>query len=155
MIPQSTTPTSHNLKCLGVFGFPLKAIKSISQIRETRVIKMHTTRRRNRYADSARHQIARSTSPPSLRCFLSPNEIGNLSLIVPFSQHVYSNSGEFDLWRFTFSSASLDTGFLPLAARELKAKLKSRQAVYEAAGLGIDQVVIQHSSLTSQKAQMP
>jgi len=82
-----------------------------------------------------------ANNPPAQPiCRLGPASNCTLN-ITTVTQHVYSNSGEFDLWRFTFSSASLDTGFLPLAARELKAKLKSRQAVYEAAGLGIDQAV--------------
>ena len=51
------------------------------------------------------------------------------------TQHVYKNSGEVDLWRLSFSVPSADTGYLPIAARELRVKLKSRNAVYEAAGV--------------------
>jgi hypothetical protein len=50
------------------------------------------------------------------------------------TQQVYDNSGEFDIWRKTYHIKSLDTGYLPLAAKELRVKLKSRQAVMEATG---------------------
>jgi rhodanese-related sulfurtransferase len=36
---------------------------------------------------------------------------------------VYDDSGELDLWRLTFSVDTLDTGYLPIAARELRAKM--------------------------------
>lgn len=55
--------------------------------------------------------------------------------ITTVTQHLYDNSGEVDLWRLHFSVDSFDTGFLPIAAKELKTKLKSRQAVWEAAGI--------------------
>jgi hypothetical protein len=51
------------------------------------------------------------------------------------TQHLYHNSGEVDIWRLHFDVDWLDTGYLPLAAAELKTKLKSRQAVWEAAGV--------------------
>lgn len=47
----------------------------------------------------------------------------------------YENSGEFDIWRIHFSVPSFDTGYLPISATELKTKLKSRQAIWEAAGV--------------------
>jgi hypothetical protein len=55
--------------------------------------------------------------------------------ITTVTQHVYDNSGEVDIWRLHFSIPWLDTGYLPLSARELKTKMKSRQAVWEAAGV--------------------
>lgn len=45
-----------------------------------------------------------------------------------------------DLWRIEFSVPSADTGYLPIAARELKTKMKSREALWEAAGVPADQV---------------
>lgn len=63
----------------------------------------------------------------------SPNGCG--LDITTVTQQNYDNSGEVDLWRLHFSVDKLDTGFLPIAARELKAKLKSREAVYQAAGV--------------------
>lgn len=56
------------------------------------------------------------------------------------TQHLYHNGGEFDLWRASFSITEIDTGYAPIAASELKTKLKSRQAVYEAAGVGLSGV---------------
>ena len=47
----------------------------------------------------------------------------------------YENSGEFDIWRIHFGVDKFDTGYLPISATELKTKLKSRQAVWEAAGV--------------------
>lgn len=47
----------------------------------------------------------------------------------------YENSGEFDIWRIHFSVNSFDTGYLPISATQLKTKLKSRQAVWQAAGV--------------------
>ena len=51
------------------------------------------------------------------------------------TQPVYDNSGQVDIWRAEFSVPWIDTGYLPISANELKTKLKSRQAVWEAAGL--------------------
>ena len=65
-----------------------------------------------------------------------PFESGSCTLnTTSVTQHVYDNSGEVDIWRISFGIDSADTGFLPLAATELRSKLKSRQAVYEAAGI--------------------
>ena len=55
--------------------------------------------------------------------------------ITTITQHLYDQSGEVDYWRIHFSVDSLDTGFVPISAVELKTKLKSRQAVWEAAGI--------------------
>ena len=48
---------------------------------------------------------------------------------------MYENSGEVDIWRAHFSVPWVDTGYLPITANELKTKIKSRQAVWEAAGV--------------------
>eukprot|EP00471_Norrisiella_sphaerica_P009355 CAMPEP_0184501294 /NCGR_PEP_ID=MMETSP0113_2-20130426/47233_1 /TAXON_ID=91329 /ORGANISM="Norrisiella sphaerica, Strain BC52" /LENGTH=535 /DNA_ID=CAMNT_0026890009 /DNA_START=150 /DNA_END=1754 /DNA_ORIENTATION=- len=55
--------------------------------------------------------------------------------VTTVTQQVYKNFGEFDLWRFRFNLSSFDTGYLPQSAFELRAKLKSRQAIWEAAGV--------------------
>lgn len=55
--------------------------------------------------------------------------------ITTVTQHLYDQSGEVDLWRIHFSVDSFDTGFVPISAVELKTKLKSRQAIWEAAGI--------------------
>jgi len=55
--------------------------------------------------------------------------------ITTVTQHLYHNSGEVDIWRLHFSVPWLDTGYLPIAASELLTKLKSRQAIWQAAGL--------------------
>jgi len=51
------------------------------------------------------------------------------------TQHSYENSGEVDIWRAHFSVPWVDTGFLPITANELKTKIKSRQAIWHAAGV--------------------
>jgi hypothetical protein len=55
--------------------------------------------------------------------------------VTTVTQHIYENAGEVDLWRISFGVPSSDTGFRPIAAREFKSKLKSREAVYAAAGI--------------------
>lgn len=55
--------------------------------------------------------------------------------VTTVTQPVYESSGQFDIWRFMFKFPGLDTGFLPISATELKTKVKSRQAIWEAAGL--------------------
>jgi hypothetical protein len=51
------------------------------------------------------------------------------------TQHSYENSGEVDIWRAHFSVPWVDTGYLPITANELKTKIKSRQAIWHAAGV--------------------
>lgn len=66
------------------------------------------------------------------------NDPNNCTLdITTVTQHIYKNSGELDVWRETWDIPSLDTGYLPIAATELKTKLKSREAVYAASGYGL------------------
>lgn len=55
--------------------------------------------------------------------------------ITTVTEPIYENGGEVDLWRLHFSIDSLDTGFVPITANELKTKLKSREAVWNAAGI--------------------
>lgn len=55
--------------------------------------------------------------------------------ITTVTEHVYENSGEVDIWRLHFDIPWADTGYLPISANEMKTKLKSRQAIWEAAGL--------------------
>lgn len=55
--------------------------------------------------------------------------------ITTVTEHVYDNSGEVDIWRFHFDVPWADTGYLPISSNEMKTKLKSRQAIWEAAGL--------------------
>lgn len=62
----------------------------------------------------------------------SPN--GCALNITTVTQQIYDNFGEEDIYRFKFNISSLDTGFLAISASEFKAKMKSRQAVYQAAG---------------------
>jgi hypothetical protein len=55
--------------------------------------------------------------------------------VTTVTQPIYENSGEVDIWRAHFSVPWIDTGYLPITANELKTKIKSRQAIWEAAGL--------------------
>mmetsp|Transcript_24346 Transcript_24346/g.35707 ORF Transcript_24346/g.35707 Transcript_24346/m.35707 type:complete len:589 (+) Transcript_24346:59-1825(+) len=66
---------------------------------------------------------------------ICPTPVGCELNITTVTQHNYDNSGEVDIWRLHFSVPWIDTGYLPIAARELKTKLKSRQAIWEAAGV--------------------
>ncbi|GMH99340.1 hypothetical protein TrST_g3567 [Triparma strigata] len=63
------------------------------------------------------------------------------------TQPVYENSGEVDIWRAHFSVPWVDTGFLPITANELKTKIKSRQAIFQAAGLKNVSYVEQDASI--------
>eukprot|EP00466_Bigelowiella_natans_P011937 jgi/Bigna1/81309/fgenesh1_pg.79_\ len=55
--------------------------------------------------------------------------------ITTVTQQMYQSAGEFDWWRIHFNLSSADTGYLMESATELKAKLKSRQSIWEAAGV--------------------
>lgn len=55
--------------------------------------------------------------------------------ITTITEHVYDNGGEVDIWRIHFPPEHVDTGYLPLAAREMRTKMMSRQAVWNAAGI--------------------
>lgn len=55
--------------------------------------------------------------------------------ITTVTQHVYHNSGEMDIWRLHFSIDNGDTGYLPITARQMNTKLKSREAIWQAAGV--------------------
>jgi hypothetical protein len=73
-------------------------------------------------------------NPPTAPLCVAPT--GCQLNVTTVTQHVYENSGEFDLWRLEFHVDSLDTGFAPLAAFELRSKLKSREAAFDASGFG-------------------
>merc|ERR1711871_443053 len=47
----------------------------------------------------------------------------------------YESGSELDIWRFSIGSDTIDSGFLPVSAKELKSKMKSRQAIWQAANV--------------------
>ena len=49
------------------------------------------------------------------------------------TQLVYETGTEFDIWRESVGNDNIDTGYWPLSAREMKSKMKSRQAMFQAA----------------------
>jgi hypothetical protein len=51
------------------------------------------------------------------------------------TQVIYESGSEYDIWRITLGLDSVDTGFYPISASELKSKMKSRQAGWEAAAV--------------------
>ena len=55
--------------------------------------------------------------------------------VTTVTQAVYLSGSTDDLWRIHLDLPWADTGFLPVSARELKMKLKSRQALWQAAGV--------------------
>lgn len=55
--------------------------------------------------------------------------------VTTVTEPIYENGGEVDIWRAHFSLDWLDTGFLPISANEMKTKLKSREAIWQAAGV--------------------
>jgi len=71
------------------------------------------------------------TTPPICD---APNDSCMLN-ITTITEHVYHSGGEVDIWRIHFGPERLDTGYLPIAAAEMRTKLKSRQAVWNAAGI--------------------
>jgi len=46
---------------------------------------------------------------------------------------VYQTGSEFDIWRESAGNDNIDTGYWPLSADEMKSKMKSRQAMFQAA----------------------
>lgn len=50
------------------------------------------------------------------------------------TQLIYSTGSEMDIWRLDVGSDSIDTGSNAISAKEMKAKMKSRQATLQAAG---------------------
>mmetsp|Transcript_33684 Transcript_33684/g.65059 ORF Transcript_33684/g.65059 Transcript_33684/m.65059 type:complete len:465 (-) Transcript_33684:359-1753(-) len=64
----------------------------------------------------------------------SPDDDCTLN-ITTVTQQVYKNFGEFDFWRLEFNLSWADTGGVPLSAFELRTKMKSRQAVWQAANI--------------------
>jgi hypothetical protein len=49
------------------------------------------------------------------------------------TQLVYQTGSEFDIWRESAGNNNFDTGYWPVSASEMKAKMKSRQAMFQAA----------------------
>ena len=49
------------------------------------------------------------------------------------TQIMYKNGGEMDIWRFDIGNDNLDTGYYPITAIEMKSKMKSKQAILQAA----------------------
>lgn len=55
--------------------------------------------------------------------------------ITTVTQLWYQTGSELDIWRFTsLGSDTIDTGYFPISAREMKSKMKSRHAILQAAG---------------------
>ena len=57
-------------------------------------------------------------------CTLSVNTI---------TQIMYENGGELDIWRINIGNGNIDTGYYPITATEMKSKMKSKQAILQAA----------------------
>lgn len=53
--------------------------------------------------------------------------------ITTLTQLKYETGSELDFWRITIGSDAIDTGYFPISAREMKSKMKSRQAILQAA----------------------
>ena len=53
--------------------------------------------------------------------------------ITTVTQVTYETGSEFDIWRIALGNDNIDTGYLPLSAGQLKTKMKSRQALWQAA----------------------
>lgn len=51
------------------------------------------------------------------------------------TQAAYTSGTEWDLWRLVLGDDAYDTGYLPISARELKTKMKSREASWQAANV--------------------
>ena len=49
------------------------------------------------------------------------------------TQLIYQTGSEFDVWRESTGNDNFDTGYWPISASEMKAKMKSRQAMFQAA----------------------
>ena len=47
----------------------------------------------------------------------------------------YETGSEFDIWRISTGNSNADTGFYPISAAEMKSKMKSRQAIQQAANV--------------------
>ena len=49
------------------------------------------------------------------------------------TQLIYENGGEIDIWRIDIGNDNIDTGYYPITAKEMKSKMKSKQAILQAA----------------------
>ncbi len=68
------------------------------------------------------HSASLCSSPED--CTLTLNTITQLK---------YETGSEFDVWRIDKGNDNIDAAYIPLSAREMKAKMKSRQALLQAA----------------------
>jgi hypothetical protein len=66
---------------------------------------------------------------------LCPSPVGCTLNITTVTEQIYENGGELDVWRIHYGVDWLDTGYLPISATELKTKMKSRQSIWNAAGI--------------------
>jgi len=55
--------------------------------------------------------------------------------LTTITQVMYEVGSEFDIWRILVGSDAIDTAFLPISGHELKTKMKSRQALWQAANV--------------------
>lgn len=55
--------------------------------------------------------------------------------ITTVSQPYYSSGTQYDVWTAQFQLNFKDTGFNPISAQELRVRMKSRQSIWQAAGL--------------------
>ena len=49
------------------------------------------------------------------------------------TQLMYESGSEFDFWRIDTGNDNIDSGYWPISAKEMKSKMKSRQALWQAA----------------------
>jgi len=57
-------------------------------------------------------------------CTLTANTVTQLE---------YEDGSEMDIWRIDIGNGNVDTGYYPITASEMKSKMKSRQAIFQAA----------------------
>ena len=71
-----------------------------------------------------------SNSPPLCKspdtCTIKSNTV---------TQLIYEEGSEMDIWRFDIGNDNIDTGYYPITASEMKAKLKSKQSIFQAANV--------------------
>ena len=51
------------------------------------------------------------------------------------TQLMYEEGSEMDIWRIDIGNDNVDTGYYPITASEMKSKLKSKQAIFQAANV--------------------
>merc|ERR1719453_732971 len=112
-----------------VAGLEIQAVDSIHFVTEEDP-SCHLPHIHGNPVDNANPGSDSEDTPP-----ICENPSGCTLDLTTVTQHLYKNSGEVDIWRFHFDIPTLDTGYLPLSAVEMKTKLKSRQSIWNAAGL--------------------